>query len=83
MILFNILFITFRGKYNLNQITCFHRKKLRTYFRQRTAFFRQIGRTEPQVKLTERSAEHVWSVSAERSAEPFGVGRTLVLDFPC
>ena len=29
-------------------------------------------------KLTERSVEPVWSISAERSAEPFGFGRTLL-----
>ena len=40
--------------------------------------FRQFGRTEPRVKLAKRSAEHVRSVSAERLAEPFGFGRTLV-----
>ena len=39
--------------------------------------FRQNGRTELWVKLTERSAEPVRSISAERSAEPFGFGRTL------
>ena len=39
--------------------------------------FHQNGRTELQAKLTERSAEPVRSISAERSAEPFGFGRTL------
>ena len=39
--------------------------------------FRQNGGTELRVKLTERSAEPVRAVSAERSAEPFGFGRTL------
>ena len=42
--------------------------------------FHQNGRTELQAKLTERSAEPVRSISAERSAEPFGFGRTLYLE---
>ena len=42
------------------------------------AIFRQNGRTELRVKLTERSAEPVRSILAERSAEPFGFGRTLL-----
>ena len=41
------------------------------------ANFRQIGRTELRTNLTERSAESVRSTLAERSAEPFGFGRTL------
>ena len=48
-------------------------------FRQNDVFWEVRG----SAKLTERSAEPVRSISAERSAEPFGVGRTLVLDFPC
>ena len=43
--------------------------------------FRQNGRTELLAKLTERSAEPVRSTLAERSAEPFGFGRTLTNTF--
>ena len=55
----------------------FSSKKLRTYFCQKTAFFRQNGRTELPANLTERSAEPVRAKLTERSAEPFGFGRTL------
>ena len=49
------------------------------HFRQKLLFFRENGRTELQTNLTERSAEHVRFILAERSAEPFGFGRTLLL----
>ena len=44
---------------------------------EKMAIFRENGRTELRTNLTERSAEHVRSILAERSAEPFGFGRTL------
>ena len=48
--------------------------KIARFFRQNDAFW-EVRRSG---KLTERSAEPVRSILAERSAEPFGFGRTLL-----
>ena len=57
------------------------RKKMAN-FRENGWFFRQndvFWKVRGSAKLTERSAEPVRSISAERSAEPFGSGRTLII----
>ena len=46
------------------------------FFRQKDVFWEVRG----LANLTERSAEPVRSISAERSAEPFGFGRTLLIN---
>ena len=85
-----VLFLTFKKKKNSTFITIIlvgnksistkiSLKKQQIFVKsaEKIANFCQNGRTELQDKFTERSAEPVRSISAERSAEPFWFGRTL------